>query len=120
MHHLVFIDVYVDGAKRVANAFDLGGVVQHGHVFLLYVVHLLPKLKLVCRRVGVENLLEIFQRLFGRLGVSNVAKHVVVDTCCQAIHYPTCSLLPRWVVSVCGFGFVFVRTDDGSGSKPTS
>ena len=101
LHYLVFIDVYVDGAKRVANAFDLGVVVQHEHVILFNVVQLLPELKLVCRRVGDENRLEIFPRLFGRLSVSNVAKYVVADTCCQAIHYLTRSLLARWVVGVC-------------------
>ena len=111
-HDIVFIDIYVDGAKRVANALDLGGVVQHGHVFLVYVFQLLSELKLACRRVRGENLLEIYSRLFGRLGVLNVTKHVVLDTCCQEIDYPTHSLLPRWVVGVCNFGFLFECTGD--------
>ena len=46
------------------------------------------------------------KNFFRRLGVLNVAKHV--DTCCQAIHYPTRYLLPRWVGGVCDFGFVFL------------
>ena len=53
------------------------------------------------------NVFKVCPRFFRRLGISNVSKHVVVDTCFQAIHYPTRSLLPRWVVGVCDFGFVF-------------
>ena len=56
-------------------------------------------------RVRGENILEIFLGLFGHLGVSNVAKHVVMDTCCQEIHHPTLYLLPRCVVGVCNVGF---------------
>ena len=111
LHHLFFVDVDVDGAKRVANALDLGGVVRHGHLFLAYVVQLFPELKLACGCVFGENLLEIFPRLFGRLGVANVAKHVVVYTCYQAVQHPTRSLLPRWVVGVCDFRFVFLCAD---------
>ena len=73
LHHLFFVDVDVDGAKRVANALDLGGVVRHGHLFLAYVVQLLPELKLAHGCVRGENLFGIFPRLFGRLGVANVA-----------------------------------------------
>ena len=79
LHILVFVDVYVDGAKLVANAFDLGSVVRHKHILLLYVVQLLPELKIARRRVHGEMFLKIFPRLVGRLGISNVAKHVVVD-----------------------------------------
>ena len=69
MHHLIIIDVDVDGAKRVANALYLGGLVRHGHVFLLDVVQLLAELKLARGCVCGKNLLEIFPRLFGRLGI---------------------------------------------------
>ena len=34
-----------------------------------------------------------------------MAKHVVMDTCCQEIHYPIRSLLPRSVVGVCDVEF---------------
>ena len=92
MHHLIIVDIDVDGAKRVADPLYLGGVVRHGHVFLLDVIQLLAELKLACGCVRGENLLEIFPRLFGRRRVSYVAKHVVVYTCCQAIHYVACGL----------------------------
>ena len=106
-HDIVFIDIYVDGAKRVANALHLGDVVRHEHVLLSNVVQLLSELKLACRRVGIENSLEILPHLFMRLGVLNVVKHVIVDTCCQVIHYPTFSLIPRWIVGIFYFGFAF-------------
>ena len=57
VYHLVFVDVFVDGAKRVANDFNLGSVVRHRHVLLSYVVKLLPELKLARRRVRGENFL---------------------------------------------------------------
>ena len=100
LHHLVFVDIYFDGSKRVTNVLDLGGVVQYFDLFLLHVVQLLLELKLACCRVRGKNILEIFPRLFGRLGVLNVAKYVVVDTCCQIIYYRTRSLLPRWIVGL--------------------
>ena len=59
--------------------------IGHGHVLLPNVVQLLPVLKLTYRRIGGENLLEILPCLFRHLGISNVAKHVVVYTFCQAV-----------------------------------
>ena len=67
MHHLIIVDVDVDGAKQVAKALYLGSVVRHGHVFLLDVIQLLAELKLARGCVRGENLLEIFPCLFGRL-----------------------------------------------------
>ena len=84
LHHLVFVDIYVDRAKRVTNTLAFGGVVRHEHVLLSNVVQLLSELKLTCRCTCGKNLLEILPRLFRRLGFSNVVKHVIVDTCCQA------------------------------------
>ena len=57
LNHLVFIDVYVDGAKRVTNALDFGGLVGHGHVFLSNVIQLLSELKLSSGCVGGEHFL---------------------------------------------------------------
>ena len=64
----------------------IAGVVQHGYVLLSNVIQLLPELKLMGCHVGDTDFLQVLPRFFKRLGVSNVAKHVIVITCCQAIH----------------------------------
>ena len=69
-------------------------ILSFGDSILLGSVQLLVELKLARGCVRSKNLLEIFPRLFGRLRVSYVAKHVVVYTCCQAIHYAACGLHP--------------------------
>ena len=107
MHHLVFVDVYVDGTKRVANTLYLDGVTRYGYLPLPNFVQLLPNLKVTSGRVSSEDFLQVLPCFFRRLGVLNVAKNVFMDTCCQTLHYPTCSLLPCWVVGISDVGFVF-------------
>ena len=51
----VLFNVYVGGAKWIANDFDLGFVVWHWYVFLLNVVQVLSKLKLAGGCVGSED-----------------------------------------------------------------
>ena len=79
MHHLIVVVVYVDGAKQVANALYLGGVVRHKHVFLLDVVQLLAELKLLCGCVGGEYLFEVPPHLFWSFGLSDVAEHMIMN-----------------------------------------
>ena len=66
---VIMTDVDVDGAKRVANALDLGGVVRHGHLLLAYVVQLLAELKFSCGCVHRENFRRFSHVSFGILAL---------------------------------------------------
>ena len=83
-----------------------------GHVPLMDVVQLLVELKLSCNCVGRENLSNILPGFLRCLGFSNVAEHVVMNTCRQAIHYSTHRLLPCWVVGVLWVGLIFLSSFD--------
>ena len=89
---IIHIDAY--RVERVTKLLDLQGVARDGYVPLLDIVQLLVELKPSCGCVGRENLPNILPRFLRRLGFTNVAKHVVMDTRHQAIHHSTCGLLP--------------------------
>ena len=113
MHHLILFDVYVDGVESVTDIFYFSHVIRHSHVFLSDVVQLLSELKLAGSRICREDSFQILPRFFRCLHITNVTKHVIVDTCCQTVYHPTRPLLPCWIVDVYDVGwFVFERVVD--------
>ena len=53
-----------------------------------------------------------FPRFLRRLGFTNVAEHVVMNTCRQEIHHSACGLLPCWVFGNRWSGLIFLSSFD--------
>ena len=79
MHHFIAVDDDVNRFEGVTQLLDLQGIASDRRIPLLYIVQLRPELKLACRRIGHENLLELAPCFFWHFCLSIVAKHVIMD-----------------------------------------
>ena len=97
----MFLDIHVDGGKKVLEILDLGCIVRQRQIFLSDIGKLLPELQLPCYCASGKNPLEIHPRLLCRLAIPNVAQELVTHIGCKVVENSACRLSPSQKISVC-------------------
>ena len=109
VHNLIILHINAYWAEWITKLLNLQGVMD---MYLCWTLFNSAKIEAFLRLCCPGKSSLDFPIFLWRLGFSNVAKHVVMDTCCQAIHYSTCDLLPCWVLRSLWVGSIFLCSFD--------